>query len=95
MPRSTARAGEPIVLATWGFFASGRTWSRAYPNGFGKPSRGYLEEWADCLEPPRAVVEFVEKDRPLRWIFNYALACHGSLFSGKSGAIARQCGVSE
>ena len=40
-----------------------------------------------AYEPPLAVAEFVEKDRPLRWIFNYALACHGSLFSGKSGRL--------
>ena len=40
-----------------------------------------------AYEPPLAVAEFVEKDRPLRWIFNYALACHGSYFSGKSGRL--------
>lgn len=38
-----------------------------------------------AYEPPAAIAEFVEKQWPLRWIFNYALACHGSLFSGKSG----------
>lgn len=40
-----------------------------------------------AYEPPAAVAEFVEKKWPLRWIFNYALACHGSLFSGKSGRL--------
>ena len=40
-----------------------------------------------AYEPPLAVAEFVEKARPLRWIFNYALACHGSYFSGKSGRL--------
>ncbi len=40
-----------------------------------------------AYEPPLAVAEFVEKGRPLRWIFNYALACHGSYFSGKSGRL--------
>lgn len=40
-----------------------------------------------AYEPPREVSEFVEKKWPLRWIFNYALACHGSLFSGKSGSL--------
>ena len=40
-----------------------------------------------AYEPPAAVAEFVEKQWPLRWIFNYALACHGSLFSGKSGRL--------
>ncbi len=40
-----------------------------------------------AYEPPAAVAEFVEKQWPLRWIFNYALACHGSLFSGKSGKL--------
>lgn len=42
-----------------------------------------------AYEPPAAVSEFVEKQWPLRWIFNYALACHGSLFSGKSGRLPR------
>jgi hypothetical protein len=40
-----------------------------------------------AYEPPAAVREFVDKGWPLRWIFNYALACHGSLFSGKSGRL--------
>lgn len=40
-----------------------------------------------AYEPPREVAEFVEKDWPLRWIFNYALACHGSYFNGKSGKL--------
>lgn len=40
-----------------------------------------------AYEPPKAIAEFVEKQWPLRWIFNYALACHGSLFSGKSGRL--------
>ncbi len=40
-----------------------------------------------AYEPPMAVSEFIEKQRPLRWIFNYALACHGSLFNGKSGIL--------
>lgn len=38
-----------------------------------------------AYEPPREIGEFVEKKWPLRWIYNYALACHGSLFNGKSG----------
>ena len=37
-----------------------------------------------AFEPPAAVSEFVEKKWPLRWIFNYGLACHGSYFNGKS-----------
>ena len=37
-----------------------------------------------AYEPPRAVAEFVEKGWPLRWIFNYGLACHGTYFNGKS-----------
>ena len=48
------------------------------------------EAWKNgpiAYEPPQAVAEFVEKQWPLRWIFNYALACHGSLFSGKSGQL--------
>jgi hypothetical protein len=40
-----------------------------------------------AYEPPMAVSEFSEKKWPLRWIFNYALACHGSLFNGKSGKL--------
>ncbi|MEI7730321.1 MAG: DUF4832 domain-containing protein [Verrucomicrobiota bacterium] len=40
-----------------------------------------------AYEPPMEVAEFTEKNWPLRWIFNYALACHGSYFSGKSGKL--------
>jgi hypothetical protein len=40
-----------------------------------------------AYEPPNAVAEFVEKGWPLRWIFNYGLACHGSYFNGKSGKL--------
>jgi hypothetical protein len=40
-----------------------------------------------AYEPPEAVSEFVEKKWPLRWIFNYGLACHGSYFNGKSGKL--------
>ena len=31
--------------------------------------------------------EFVDKGWPLRWIFNYGLALHGSFFNGKSGRL--------
>ena len=40
-----------------------------------------------AYEPPAAVREFTEKGWPLRWIFNYALACHGCYFNGKSGRL--------
>jgi hypothetical protein len=40
-----------------------------------------------AFEPPGAVQEFVDKGWPLRWIFNYGLALHGSSFSGKSGRL--------
>ena len=49
-----------------------------------------LNAWQNgpiAFEPPAAVAEFVEKDWPLRWIFNYGLAVHGSSFSGKSGRL--------
>ena len=49
-----------------------------------------LEAWKNgpiAFEPPAAVSEFAEKDWPLRWIFNYGLAVHGSSFSGKSGRL--------
>jgi Domain of unknown function (DUF4832)/Beta-galactosidase len=49
-----------------------------------------LEAWKNgpiAFEPTAAVSEFVEKDWPLRWIFNYGLAVHGSSFSGKSGRL--------
>jgi hypothetical protein len=49
-----------------------------------------LNAWKNgpiAFEPPAAVAEFVEKDWPLRWIFNYGLAVHGSSFSGKSGRL--------
>ncbi len=40
-----------------------------------------------AFEPPNGVDEFVRKGWPLRWIFNYALACHASYFNGKSAAL--------
>jgi hypothetical protein len=40
-----------------------------------------------AYEPPQEVREFVDKGWPLRWIFNYGLACHGSYFNGKSGRL--------
>ena len=40
-----------------------------------------------AFEPPAEVSEFVEKKWPLRWIFNYGLALHGSYFNGKSGKL--------
>jgi hypothetical protein len=49
-----------------------------------------LNAWRNgpiAFEPPAAVSEFVEKNWPLRWIFNYGLAVHGSSFSGKSGRL--------
>jgi hypothetical protein len=49
-----------------------------------------LNAWKNgpiAFEPPAAVSEFVNKDWPLRWIFNYGLAIHGSSFSGKSGQL--------
>ena len=39
------------------------------------------------FEPPNNVSEFVEKGWPLRGIFNYGLALHGSSFSGKSAPL--------
>lgn len=67
------------------------TWNHmrnAYPEWHRATQAG--EAWKSgpvAYEPPREVSEFVEKKWPLRWIFNYALACHGSLFSGKSGKL--------
>ncbi|MFZ5831756.1 MAG: DUF4832 domain-containing protein [Planctomycetota bacterium] len=40
-----------------------------------------------AFEPPAAISQFTEKGWPLRWIFNYGLALHGSSFSGKSGRL--------
>ena len=45
-------------------------------------------------EPPLEVAEFVEKDSPLRWIFNYALALSRQLLQRQVGTITRQCAVS-
>lgn len=39
------------------------------------------------FEPPKNVSEFVERGWPLRGIFNYGLALHGSSFSGKSASL--------
>jgi len=40
-----------------------------------------------AFEPPRNVSEFVDKKWPIRGIFNYALALHGSSFNGKSAKL--------
>jgi len=40
-----------------------------------------------AYEPPAEVSEFVDEGWSLRYIFNYALALHGSYFSGKSGKL--------
>ena len=40
-----------------------------------------------AFEPPNAVAEFFEKGWSARWIFNYALALHGSYFNGKSAKL--------
>lgn len=67
------------------------TWNHmhnAYPQWY---RQAHAEEaWKTApiaYEPPRGIDEFTAKKWPLRWIFNYALACHGSLFSGKSGRL--------
>ena len=67
------------------------TWNHmrnAYP-GWIRQTR-IEEAWKTgpiAFEPPLEVSEFVEKGRPLRWIFNYGLALHGTYFSGKSGRL--------
>lgn len=40
-----------------------------------------------AFEPPHDIAEFVTRGWPLRTIFNYALALHGSSFSGKSAKL--------
>ncbi len=67
------------------------TWNHmfnSYPQRIGAIQD--LDAWKHgpiAFEPPAAVAEFVEKQWPLRWIFNYGLAVHGSSFSGKSGRL--------
>lgn len=67
------------------------TWNHmrnAYPDWY--RSARAEEAWKHgpiAYEPPMGIDEFSAKQWPLRWIFNYALACHGSLFSGKSGKL--------
>lgn len=67
------------------------TWNHmrdAYP--FSIPKTGSQDVWKTApvaFEPPAEVSEFTEKHWPLRWIFNYALALHGSYFNGKSGKL--------
>jgi hypothetical protein len=76
-------------LGDLGSFSS--TWNHmrnAYPEWI--RATGVQDVWTNApiaYEPPGAVSEFAEKGWPLRWIFNYGLACHGSLFSGKSGKL--------
>jgi len=60
----------------------------AYPISI--PEAKVQEVWKTApiaFEPPAEVSEFVEKNWPLRWIFNYGLALHGSYFNGKSGQL--------
>lgn len=40
-----------------------------------------------AFEPPKNMDEFVIEKRPMRWIFNYGLALHGSYFNGKSSKL--------
>jgi hypothetical protein len=40
-----------------------------------------------AFEPPHDIAEFVTRGWPLRTIFNYGLALHGSCFSGKSAQL--------
>ncbi len=46
-----------------------------------------------AFEPPATVAEFVEKKWPLRWIFNYGLALHGSYFNGKSSPLPQDANL--
>jgi len=51
---------------------------------------GLIDTWKTApvaFEPPRNVDEFVNRKWPLRWIFNYGLALHGSYFNGKSAKL--------
>ena len=67
------------------------TWNHmrdAYPISI--PEAKVQDVWKTApiaFEPPADVSEFVEKKWPLRWIFNYGLALHGSYFNGKSGKL--------
>lgn len=67
------------------------TWNHmhdAYPVSI--PQTKVQEVWKTApiaFEPPAEVFEFVERKWPLRWIFNYGLALHGSYFNGKSGKL--------
>lgn len=40
-----------------------------------------------AFEPPGEISVYVEKKWPLRWIFNYGLALHGSYFNGTGGSV--------
>ncbi|MGA2033262.1 MAG: DUF4832 domain-containing protein [Thermoguttaceae bacterium] len=76
-------------LGDLGSFSS--TWNHM-KNGYPQWIRATMVQdvWKTApiaYEPPAAVSEFVEKKWPLRWIFNYGLACHGSYFNGKSGKL--------
>ena len=68
-----------------------KTWNHmrdAYPVSI--PLTKVQDVWKTApvaFEPPAEVAEFVEKGWPLRWIFNYGRALHGSYFNGKSGKL--------
>jgi hypothetical protein len=60
----------------------------AYPTAIN--SNNLQDVWKTApvsFEAPRNVSEFVEKGWPVRSIFNYALALHGSSFNGKSAPL--------
>ena len=67
------------------------TWNHmrdAYPVSI--PQTKVQDVWKTApvaFEPPAEVAEFVTKRWPLRWVFNYGLALHGSYFNGKSGQL--------
>ena len=60
----------------------------AYPAAI---TRNHLQDaWRAApvsFEPPRNTSEFVQKGWPVRSIFNYGLALHGSSFNGKSAPL--------
>jgi hypothetical protein len=71
---------------------SSATWNHmkdSYPDWYRKTQA--QEVWKTspiAYEPPDGVADYVKRGWPLRYIFNYGLALHGSFYNGKSGKLS-------
>ena len=70
------------------------TWNHmkvAYPVWYRKAQA--QDAWKTApiaFEPPDEVADYIKRGWPLRYIFNYGLALHGSHYNGKSGRLPQE-----